>query len=797
MSLKRILRKPPVIIGIIVMIIFVALLVYVRFEIAAISATLTTIPSGPPPIPSISASLVNQSFMSYDSGSYLVPYALLHIVSRNLSSINVRASLLLRPAPAHVYIFDTSDECYKCGDTSLMASTLESDLVRYDGVSGPSNFSYVAENDVANITNNSVLVVPNGFLPAIMLSTAPNSTNATVLDELLSRGVSIVYVGGPFSNLLEPGSAIIPATAPPAYLYTHALNASVMAGLANSSQFNFKAPAFALTNGLFYGPISYENVMNGSIVVFGNYSTAWTNATYEGADLAKAIALLFWMPRYAYHDGYIKPANSTSTNSNVGIAMLNSSVSYNYTNTLALERGSGVITLYTNASYGLAPLSRYVRIEYKPSFTINGSIAMPSYVVPGVSTYTNMTVFTHSSVPKTLLPHLSIYSINMSPVMQIPLPTISGATGNYKFVKYLTFDLPSGSYIAALQNFSGATSALSLFNVNISVALLSSNFANGAFTLTAFSHGTPVSGLPYSITVNGRYRENGTLSNGTISYILPAGSPEIYGTVNFVVSLLSSNYTVSTSNIAPTVQINSDYIALAIVAVVMILMITLVRAPNRDEFYIDVPHLPPKNRLPIKVRANDILGVFDRMGLYYHWHFMPFSKSEVRMAIAKYVNMGGMPVNLTMNNVDRILDQLVAAGLVYTASDLYAPKSWITQSGHDIEYLATFKKLRVFLVTHGYSFTDIDSSNTADIVATMHGEHAYIVIYSKTTKFTKMPMQSGIKTYLAFLDAAKLEDFRAVLYNTNNNEAEAIKLYLASGVLELIDADDPHQLTLS
>ena len=77
--------------------------------------------------------------------------------------------------------------------------------------------------------------------------------------------------------------------------------------------------------------------------------------------------------------------------------------------------------------------------------------------------------------------------------------------------------------------------------------------------------------------------------------------------------------------------------------------------------------------------------------------------------------------------------------MIVGADDLYAPKAWIEQSGHDIEYLVTFKKLRLYLVTHAYLFTDMDTSSVADIVATLHNERKYIIIHSKAMKFSNIP----------------------------------------------------------
>ena len=97
------------------------------------------------------------------------------------------------------------------------------------------------------------------------------------------------------------------------------------------------------------------------------------------------------------------------------------------------------------------------------------------------------------------------------------------------------------------------------------------------------------------------------------------------------------------------------------------------------------------------------------------------------------------------------------------------------QSKHDVEYLAAFKKLRIYLVTHAYTFTDLDASESADIVATLRNERRYIVIYSKTDRFQKVPIYTGSKTYIVFLNSYKLDEFNDRIYDSSTMQAEELE----------------------
>ena len=85
----------------------------------------------------------------------------------------------------------------------------------------------------------------------------------------------------------------------------------------------------------------------------------------------------------------------------------------------------------------------------------------------------------------------------------------------------------------------------------------------------------------------------------------------------------------------------------------------------------------------------------------------------------------------------------------------------------------------------------MDASSSADIVATLHGEKKFIVIYSKTSKFVNVPIYQGERTYIAFINSYALDDFVNALQSSNTVQAEQIKMYISIGVIRLVDADNP------
>ncbi|MEM3841300.1 MAG: hypothetical protein QXN59_01225 [Candidatus Micrarchaeaceae archaeon] len=779
-----------IIIAVVILLVAFGGIAYLAITLKSDISALAPVHKAPPPaIPTtLQYNITAQQALFYSSGSSIAPYLRIGYTETNLSRIYINVSLYKRPPPKNFYVLGVQNECINCGNIYLFIQDLYSELSKYN-IANSTNIANVSISSVLSIQNYSVLVVPSGLIPSQLLSNIPGS-NVTVLQSLLNRGVSIIYIGKNFSNSLIAGSIETPNTRLPYYLITNPTNATVR------SSYYFDNPTFTFANGAEYGPISYENVSNGSIVAFSNYPNSWSNESSEAIDIAHAISALFWLPRFA--NGYANqtiPQNSSS--GAIGIAMSNYTYPFSGEQSISqLNSGYGRIVVYNNYNYTPSAGSIYSYQYFFPEYSINGSVSIPNTVIPGYSVDGEFTIYTHSSSPIPLQPHLEVYSMNLSRIEAISLP-YSSQSGNFTFYKSFLLNLPPGSYILSLESFSDAVYGSALFSVpQISISPISENYSSGQFKFRIAADGQPLQGIPYSIKVNSLYPSNGTIYNGTLYYKLPAGSPELFGNINFSISMLSSKFHYTSVNKPISIQISSNYVAIAVVAIIVLVLVTVVKAPSRDEFYIDVPAISSTEKTLIKLNPRDVLSSFDKLNLKYKWRYMPLSIDEVRNAISTSIKYGNIPVSLTFNNVNILLDQLAGAGLIVYADGLYAPKEWVDKSGHDIYYLATFKKLRMYLVTHGYLFTDLDASDNADMIITMHGERGRIIIYSKTSKFSALHLSSNTKTFLAFLNADIMNEFREGLSNIYSHEAEMLRLYISTGMLVLVNSDQPTDIVL-
>lgn len=760
----------------------------------------------PPPtkvvtlIPNITAYITGSNLLYYDSGASLVPYFMLDYSTKNISYVYINATLYKQHPPAGIYLLSLPNECISCSNDSIIVRDLTAYLEKYGIISSPSGISTVGLSGISSMPNDSVLIVLSGLLPQQLLLPINNTSNYSQLDHLLNKGESIIYVGKNFGDVVGSGSIVLPNSYFPTYLTTNsrAYNAS-LAKLYYSrpmENFFFYNTTFSFAIGNTYGGLTYVNYYNGSIIAFSNYpDSASPENLSEG--IAKAISEDFWVPKYATGYGSVRVASISNSGGLIGLALNNTGILASGNVTNALNSSFARIILYQNSSFMARNNSLFYYLNYMPRYQLNGSMAMPDFVIPGQTIPTTMTVYTHSAKQVYIEPHISVYNNTGAEVQTVVVPFVS-ASGNFTFIKTINVSFPPGQYVVSLQGASGSDYASSYISVPpINITSPVANFSGNSFILGIRSAGLPISGVSYNITLNGKYPQSGVISNGAITYTLPKGTPEIFGTLNFSIKMLSENFTYALTNKPISITISGRDIDLIVVLIVVILLVTVVKAPIRDEFYIDIPAMPKQNIVDIKLKARDVVSTFDKLNAYYRWRYMPLSKDEIKIAIANNIRSNGIPVSLTYSNIEVILDQLMNAGYVVGIDELYAPKDWLSKSGHDMQYLATFKKLRMWLVTHAFLFTDIDASTSADLTATINGEHVYVVIYSLTSKFKNLPVYAGAQTYLAFLNSEALMNFKDTLAKAFSTEAEQLRIYISAGQVKLLDADNPDAYILT
>jgi hypothetical protein len=787
-----------IVVGIVLAILLIGI-VYVAYLISQLP---TVIPPSQLKNPQIGVSVAGQNLLFYNNTRETIPYLLMKYNYTNITGLYFNATIFLEPVQRQVYLLNATGDCYNCGNSQLLTSSIISDLVGYGVVKSEGDVHVIKTYNLSSIAPNSTLIVINGYMPIEFFQNVSPSNNETLLQYLFNDGTAIIYVGGNFSYSLQQGPigyAQVPTPNMPYYLLTahrpKYKQSNFIGYYFDKPLYYFYTQVNSTGKAPIYGPMSYILVANGSLLSFPNFANSWNTYQNASSDIAKAAAQLFWLPKVSVGYASIAIKNRSSGSGSVGL-QLNMPMP-NYTTALQdeLNSGYGRIIEYTNQSFLVnETMGVYKYLYYKPSIHLNSTFGIANSVTPGIPTNVTGDIFGVAGKPQNIGTSIYLYSMNGS-LIGLPVrgPFVP-ATGNFTFVLPVTFYLWSGNYIATLRSFYGVPYASALVSIrNITIIAPLRNFKNNTFDFYLTSSGIPLNNVNYTITLENHYAQSGTITNGTIIYQLPANAPKLSGLVGLNLDTLNHNFSFYIYN--PPVQYlnpeNSKILYLVIVCFTVGLMVILVKAPNRDDFFIDIPVMTRQTRIPVSLTPKDILDVFDKQNTYFSWKFMPLSIGEIRVAIENNIKEKGSSVNLTMENIEVMLGQLVGNGYLEIADNLYAPKYWMTQSGYDMQYLATFKKLRIYMVANGYMFTDIGVSTAADITATHLDEKKYINIYSKTSKFAKMPIFPDMKLYLAFLNSYELEVFENRLYSIFDDEATKIKMYLDAGQIRLLDADNP------
>ncbi|MEM3775301.1 MAG: hypothetical protein QXZ35_01415 [Candidatus Micrarchaeaceae archaeon] len=728
-------------------------------------------------------SLNQTGIFTLDNAQQLVAYALLNYVVGNSSYTSIAFNVYDKNPLQKVYILNVSQYCLNCIGISQLYSNLSADLSAYDLLQNSGNVTIVGIGNVTSIPPGSTVIIASGLMPSPLLNGAPMP-----LQYLLSDGDTIIYVGEDFSREIGPNGIIFKTT----QQTLSELTSMDMATAAPTSSQNsnplglyFSSPTFSFSDGSSYGPLAYVNALNGTVIAFSNFpSSIWRNGSAEASDISKAINSRFWLQTIA-QGSY----NSTLSGSGrLGIATLLKPIPASYS--------SSIGSLYPLLSIATsnATSTVYLNIPFSVYFSPNGTIGLPSVVGETQTVPIIITMNATSSLPTLVTPHIDVYTLNMGYVETIPIGFFN-TTSSISIIKYQKFTLPSGTYLLFLRNFYDKYYSSALFQLaNLSISPISLNFANGTFAFSVKSNGQPVSNLSYSISLNGAYAENGTVEDGVVYYTLPKGTVVSYGNQNFVLKALSSSYAYSTSYTKKIFHIPAIYIEFAVVAVVIVLLNLVLKAPTRDEYYIDVPTFPPVKRVSVSVPKQDFINVFNKVNYYYHWRYMPLTPEEVKNGVETNLRSGNMPIAVTLQNVLKILNMLIASGDVVAKGNYYAPKSFVDESGHDIEYLAIFRKLRDYLVANAIIFTEMDAVQSADMLITKTGNQANVIIYSSISGMRKFEISRKVKTFIVFFDDDTQANFTEKLYLSYGDDAELMKLGIAYGYIKLINTEAFDQL---
>ncbi len=807
--MKRRKLSKTVVIGVIAVAV-IAVIAFILIDNAISSALSSYHPPIPPSAISSSLSMQNAFFGDYANSTAFAAYAKLNYNETNASYVNFTLRVFKTDPVPKIYLVDTDNYCVNCFLGSTMEQELQHYLNQYGLILNQSSFNYIQLNNLSSVAPNSIIIVPSGLIPLSFLpiqnsslsgyNSCPLNYNYSIIN-MLNNGDTIFYVGDNFSKTVSCGQQIIQT--PQSIINqlsaigigTRPANATDIRVASEQKYLTFNSPTFLFTSGYIAPASTYVNVFNGSIVALSNYpSKGWKNASVLSRDIAALIDLHYWNDELASGSTRITAITNKSSSGQIALVTNTTQASLQALTNISLSSTYVLASAYFYNSAGqLKENNALFRVNGLENGYVDTIAAVPQtiseYISAGATNITNKFDSFH------------IYIYNLSYEEPVQYLFIGQMKPNVTFIKPISFSLPGGYYIASLIDSNNDTYARAIFriyNTNITTVQPFS-FSNRTFTFSLHSGGYPLTGIPYSISLNGQYVQNGTVNSSIIRYSLPGGSVLSYGNETFTVKVLGATETIIMPYTNTILNIPPYYIEFAIAVIVILVLNKILVPPNIDRYYINVQEFRHTDRAKVKEPPETILKVFDQVNYYYHWRYMPLTAEEVKSGISGNVRYGNMPIAVTLQNTYTVLNRMMRKGLVVEAADYYAPKGWEEASKHDIEYLVIFRKLRDYSVANAMLFTDIDAYDNVDMMITNKGVQNYVYIYSRLSenqKLSNIPLSKKHKTFIVFLTDEDRLAFIDRLNISYGEESEILRMSIESLDVRLIDTSDLGQLRL-
>ncbi len=775
-----------IVIGIIVT---AAISFYIWNAISPLIGSVTYTPKG-----TISAdvSLIHSQLLQYNGSQGVAGYALLKYIAFNATGVNVSTYLYAEKPITKIYFVNTTvgavNYCVRCFAPETLADQVYSDLSAMGEIINSSTFNYVNIDNLGSVPNDSMIVIASGLMPTGLMPYpsygGPGFVQNISILTLMKRGDTIIYVGKNFSTTIGIGGNIFLT---PQDTLNALSNASITTATGQNANRSYIESTDNQTTFLFFGGTVGENATavasgNGTIVALGNYPEAgWTNESSLAKSISRVINSRFWMNAIGY--GSI---NESVTNDTGYIPALTTQQAIGAGSVPNNVYGVALVRFYNNGNY------KNVTVPFRPYMNTRGKLYMPATF--GEMQNLPVTVAINSTNNQQTSYYIDIKNAEGQNYGALNLGFYSQS---FDIIHYYSFSIPSGYYIASLRDIYNNTYAEALFSVaQVNITPISTNFKNGTFLFNLRSNGQEISNASYSVKMNGAYEQSGTIQNGILTYKLPMGTITGYGSKTFVFSMFGTTYSYNVNYQGSGQSIPPIYIEFLIAAIFVVILNMVLKAPNVDNYYIDIPKFPPVKKTKVKTDANAIINVFDSVNYSYHWKFMPLTAEEVKTGISANIRYGNMPIAVTLQNTSALLNKLVTNGMLSVISGYYAPVKWIESSKHDIEYLTIFRKLRDYCVTNAMLFTDLDASQNSDMIITKMGVQAHIVIYSSISGMKDIALNNSHKIYLVFLNEGLKLDFMNSLYNSYGEEAQLMKIGIEYSYIVLIDTDNLDQMVI-
>ena len=689
-------------------------------------------------------------------------YIIYGMQGKDISRADFSAEMYRSEIPSDIYLLDYP--CESCTTLPDFKSSLEAGLKAQGIIPADSTLVSVKFNQLERIEKGAIIIVPTGRLPSVLF----DSNSSANLNRLMERGCVIVYIGSDFSLWMTRTGSV--ESVPLGALGQYNLSEAPSQQQPADGNYTFEGGPYRLSGNstIYDSAINVLSLSKGYFVAFPNFlDLGWNsrgggNGTAAAQDVARFISEVGWQEPVA-------TGNRTLAADYYGVINATDSIFLSP----SAENG-GYVRLYA-AVTTLDSRSLNEHHDLNISNPVTGRLFNANFAVNGSIIPVKLELHENFSEPREFELFLTAYKDGKIEQQQ-NLGLVNFVT-DYSTEKRYTINLTGGDYLLRINDISGKAYAQSLLHIPLVAAqLVGADWDNGIFTFALLSDGKPVDNTNVLFSMDSLPQVTLKTDGAGILTYKPADKPG-FGDHSFSLSATGRSFTLKASRVKQETFFDKPMNQGIIVVTFLVLIIGVaLRRTEPPKYFIDVPDFPPQQKERIPLSRFALTNLMENINKEYRWKWMPLTAQEIKAGVRKRITYQGRPVLISDYNLDKLLRSLSESGDVTKALG-----SWEKQSGKSARYLAMFRQLRNFLISHAILFTDVGQRQDCDILVNYRGENIFIHIYEdeEAVRRALLCAKKG-KNFIVFESREQLHDFTQRLGPAPTRLAVALKMEMGS-----------------
>jgi hypothetical protein len=580
--------------------------------------------------------------------------------------------------------------------------------------------------ELETLPQGAIVLIPSGAIPKEILG----FDSLLTMDKLAERGIVIIYVGQPFTRLIN-GSLVM--STPSAELTALPITFDQSTQLSSKDNFTLFQPLYrAVGRGgnweseMIYGSVSAVKKGDGAFIFLPQTLDGGWRMNYESA--AKDIARIIIETPWAEPSGITKEYVITNS------TLLNDS-RYFFTDTFEKPNATVRVefTGYSPASKTPAKEALFISLEKDNNnelFIENGVKVVSTNITQELARLNAILKEPQAAQPEMFLIIEDIYGQQEATFPQGPVNVQADRS----------FDIPvyvdKGEYIVSLiddESHEYAQSYMKVVSIDIDHTGYGAKPSMYKFEVTM--DGQPVTLNSVSVVVDGGAYGAYTFSNvdtiivdvgaRTDGQLLPLGNHSF----EFTSGALTLDVPVVHERQATIFSDPLFWLVLILTGGVVAIGVLFAR---QEEIYysIDIPPFPPITRSRVPLSPDTVLSLFAKVNENYRWESTPLTPTEIKNGF-KSIFYQGKPIIITDYNVEYLLEELEKRGSVKGSLGYYGLSDWEEKTNRSMDYLVLLRRLRDICVNNAVPFTGMGESKDADSVITVVGQQMYLHFFDK------------------------------------------------------------------